>query len=203
MHLLRVLRQNRLNIIGPIRCFCDGKTKDEADTQHDPNHPIFRAGRLLKKDLKNVKNFFIPEKKVIGTSEEDIKDIRTRINDKEFQSHCDILIVGGGGIGASIAYWLKKRARDGLNVVVLEKDPTVSLNAHSVLVVRNVFPKQYQSASTTLSAGGLRQQFSLEENIQMSLYAAEFMRNIKEHLDNDVELNFTPHGYLMMASEAG
>lgn len=37
----------------------------------------------------------------------------------------------------------------------------------------------------------------------MSLYAADFMRNIKEHLDDDVELNFTPHGYLMMASEAG
>lgn len=36
----------------------------------------------------------------------------------------------------------------------------------------------------------------------MSLFAADFIRNIKEHLD-DVELNFTPHGYLMMASEAG
>lgn len=54
-----------------------------------------------------------------------------------------------------------------------------------------------------MSVGGLRQQFSLEENIQMSLYAADFIRNIKEHLDDDVELNFTPHGYLMMASEAG
>lgn len=62
---------------------------------------------------------------------------------------------------------------------------------------------QYRSASTTLSVGGLRQQFSLEENIQMSLYAADFMKDIKEHLDDDVELNFTPHGYLMMASEAG
>lgn len=37
----------------------------------------------------------------------------------------------------------------------------------------------------------------------MSLYAADFMRDIKENLDDDVELNFTPHGYLMMASEAG
>lgn len=37
----------------------------------------------------------------------------------------------------------------------------------------------------------------------MSLYAADFMRDIKEHLDDDVELNFTPHGYLMMATEAG
>lgn len=59
---------------------------------------------------------------------------------------------------------------------------------------------QYQSASTTLSVGGLRQQFSLEENIQMSLYGADFMRNVHEHLDTDVQLNFTPHGYLMLAS---
>lgn len=51
--------------------------------------------------------------------------------------------------------------------------------------------------------GGLRQQFSLEENIQMSLYAADFMRNIKENLDDDVALNFTPHGYLLMATEEG
>ncbi len=29
------------------------------------------------------------------------------------------------------------------------------------------------------------------------------MRDIKQNLDDDVELNFTPHGYLMMASEAG
>lgn len=29
------------------------------------------------------------------------------------------------------------------------------------------------------------------------------MREIKENLDDDVELNFTPHGYLMMTSEAG
>ncbi|XP_037032382.1 FAD-dependent oxidoreductase domain-containing protein 1-like [Bradysia coprophila] len=185
MHRLRVLTQNRLNIIAPIRCFCDGKTKNEADAKDDPNHPVTRTGRLLKRDLTNVKNFLFRERKVIGTSEQDIRDIRTRANDSEFQTHCDILIIGGGGVGASIAYWLKKRARHGLNVVVLEKDPT------------------YQSASTTLSVGGLRQQFSLEENIQMSLYAAEFMKDIKEHLDDDVELNFTPHGYLMMASEAG
>lgn len=62
---------------------------------------------------------------------------------------------------------------------------------------------QYEHASTTLSVGGLRQQFSLEENIQMSLYGAEFLRNINEHLDDKVGINFTPHGYLMMASEEG
>lgn len=126
MHLLRVIRQSRLNIGAPIRCLCDGKPKNEADTSMDPNHPMVRTGRLLKRDLVDVKDFFLPKRKVLGTSEADIRDIRARANDREFQSHCDILVIGGGGVGASIAYWLKKRGRDGLNVVVLEKDPTVS-----------------------------------------------------------------------------
>lgn len=40
----------------------------------------------------------------------------------------DIVIIGGGVIGWSIAYWLKNknRAQDGVRVVVVEKDPTVS-----------------------------------------------------------------------------
>lgn len=37
----------------------------------------------------------------------------------------------------------------------------------------------------------------------MSLFGAEFMQNIQEYLDEDVALNFTPHGYLMMATEQG
>ncbi|KAJ6634451.1 FAD-dependent oxidoreductase domain-containing protein 1, partial [Pseudolycoriella hygida] len=163
MHLLRVLRQNQLNKIASIRCLCDGKSNKETDNVIDP----FTENRRL------------------DNGDIDIRDLRSRANDNEFQSHCDVLIIGGGGVGASIAYWLKKRGGHGLNVVVIEKDPT------------------YKSASTTLSVGGLRQQFSLEENIQMSLYAADFMREIKEHLDDDVELNFTPHGYLMLATEAG
>lgn len=37
----------------------------------------------------------------------------------------------------------------------------------------------------------------------MSLYGAEFMRNIHEHLDDKVGVNFTPNGYLILASENG
>lgn len=37
---------------------------------------------------------------------------------------------------------------------------------------------QYSQASTVLSAGGIRQQFSLPENIHLSLASADFMRNI-------------------------
>lgn len=60
---------------------------------------------------------------------------------------------------------------------------------------------QYGSSSTALSVGGIRQQFSLEENIQMSLFGADFIRNSKEYLGPDIDLNFTPYGYLLLASE--
>lgn len=101
----------------------------------------------------------------------------------------DIVIVGGGVVGWSIAYWLKQKelAREGVKVVVVEKDPT------------------YSQASTVLSAGGIRQQFSLLENINLSLASADFMRNINEHLgvlnEDPVDLQFNQSGYLFLANE--
>ena len=94
----------------------------------------------------------------------------------------------GGVVGCSIAYWLKQRGHDnGLNVVVVERDPT------------------YTRASTVLSVGGLRQQFSLPENIQMSLFGAEFLRKSKKLLSGEglegPDVQFHPHGYLFLASE--
>ncbi|KAG5279132.1 hypothetical protein AALO_G00074410 [Alosa alosa] len=103
----------------------------------------------------------------------------------------DILIVGGGVVGWSIAYWLKRRTkpRDSLRVLVVEKDPT------------------YAQASTVLSAGGIRQQFSLAENIQLSLASADFLKNINDHLgvlnEDPVDLQFNHSGYLFIASEKG
>ncbi|XP_015120491.1 FAD-dependent oxidoreductase domain-containing protein 1 isoform X2 [Diachasma alloeum] len=111
------------------------------------------------------------------------------IDSTYYPSHVDVVVIGGGAIGSSIAYWLKKMSNGGLSVVVIEKDPT------------------YCKASTVLSAGGLRQQFSLEENIEMSLYGAEFLRTINEHLhvENEppVDVQFHPYGYLSLASEDG
>lgn len=101
----------------------------------------------------------------------------------------DIVIVGGGVVGWSIAYWLKRKEgkKDGLKIVVVEKDTT------------------YSQASTVLSAGGIRQQFSLPENIWLSLASADFLRNINEHLgilnEDAVDLQFNQSGYLFLASE--
>lgn len=54
-----------------------------------------------------------------------------------------------------------------------------------------------------MSVGGLRQQFSLPENIHMSLFGAEFLRTLKKRFGDDADVYFTPNGYLMLASEHG
>ena len=37
----------------------------------------------------------------------------------------------------------------------------------------------------------------------MSLYGADYIRNIKEHLGDEADVNFTPYGYLTLATEEG
>ncbi|GAB0100108.1 FAD-dependent oxidoreductase domain-containing protein 1 [Sergentomyia squamirostris] len=153
------------------------------------DHPFWRTVNILKNDFKKVGQFLLPRRppsKATAESEKELEEYLEKYRRPEiFPEHCDVLIVGGGAMGSSIAYWLKKEAREGLSVVVVEKDPT------------------YSNASTALSVGGLRQQFSLVENIEMGLYGAHFIRNIKEHLGEDMDVNFTPHGYLLLASEKG
>lgn len=48
--------------------------------------------------------------------------------------------------------------------------------------------------------GGLRQQFSLPENIEMSLFGAEFIRTLPRRFGPQANVFFTPHGYLLLAS---
>ncbi|XP_066495814.1 FAD-dependent oxidoreductase domain-containing protein 1 [Tiliqua scincoides] len=103
----------------------------------------------------------------------------------------DIVIIGGGIIGWSIAYWLKMNEpqKNALRVVVVERD----LN--------------YSKASTVLSVGGIRQQYSLPENIQLSRFSADFLRSVNDYLgivsQPPVDIQFNPMGYLFLASEEG
>ncbi|XP_073426056.1 FAD-dependent oxidoreductase domain-containing protein 1 isoform X1 [Dendrobates tinctorius] len=105
--------------------------------------------------------------------------------------HADIVIVGGGVMGWAVAYWLMKMQtkKKAYKVLVVERDPT------------------YSHASTVLSAGGIRQQFSRPENIQMSLFGAHFLRNINEYLsiinEDPVDIQFNPSGYLFLSSDKG
>jgi FAD-dependent oxidoreductase domain-containing protein 1 len=70
------------------------------------------------------------------------------------KNKADIIIVGGGVIGASIAYNLLNDGFTG-RVVVFEKDGI------------------YEFASTPRSAGGIRQLFTTTVNIQLSKYSLQ------------------------------
>ena len=93
----------------------------------------------------------------------------------------DVVIVGGGIIGAASAYFLSKEGR---KVKVIERDPT------------------YKSASFPLSLGGFRRQFYQKENILLGKFAREFIFQIPELLKTEKNPNPTasmvPNGYLLM-----
>ncbi|MDX1432688.1 MAG: FAD-binding oxidoreductase [Gammaproteobacteria bacterium] len=101
----------------------------------------------------------------------------------------DVLIVGGGVIGSAVAYFLAASAEFGGRVVVIEAEPG------------------YRECSTARSVGGIRQQFSTPENIEMSRFGAAFVKGAAQALGIDGEapaLAFTEAGYLFLASgEAG
>jgi len=97
------------------------------------------------------------------------------------------VIVGGGVIGSSIAYFLRL-ADPTVGVTVIERDPT------------------YARSSSALSAASIRQQFSTPLSIQMSLFGIEFLRSIGERLCVDgVKPSIDLHegGYLFLATSVG
>ena len=100
----------------------------------------------------------------------------------------DVVIVGGGAIGSSIAAFLCSSPDFRGRLAVVERDPT------------------YERAATTRSAGGVRQQFSTPGNIEMSKFGAHFVKNIARYLAVDGEvpqLSFREGGYLFLASASG
>lgn len=86
----------------------------------EPMDPFKRAIKIFKRDILNTPYH-------LGLRPADDRD-------EIFSEHVDILIVGGGTIGSAIAFWLKERARDGLRVVVIDKDLTVSVTSSQVLL---------------------------------------------------------------------
>ena len=99
----------------------------------------------------------------------------------------DVIIVGGGIMGSSIAYYLTK-ADDTLRVAVVERDPT------------------YTRASTTLSMVNARIQFSLKQNIEVSQYAFDILENFEAEMgveDIVPKIAYHREGNLFLLDEPG
>jgi sarcosine oxidase, subunit beta len=90
----------------------------------------------------------------------------------------DVVIIGGGIVGSSIAYHLTHAGCR--NVLVLERET------------------HQGKGSTGKSMGGVRAQFSTSVNIQMSLYSIPFYASFDERLG--LPCGYRPQGYLFLAT---
>src|ERR1041385_4254106 len=91
----------------------------------------------------------------------------------------DVVIVGGGIVGSSVAYHLTEAGCR--NVVVLERET------------------HQGKGSTGKSMGGVRAQFSMPISIQMSLYSIPFFSRFDEGMGHPS--GYRPQGYLFVATE--
>ena len=96
----------------------------------------------------------------------------------DFPRIADIVIVGGGVMGASAAYHLAMRGSK--NVVLLEKE------------------EFFGTGATGRCAGGVRYQFSTEINVRLSLESLPMIERFKEELAQDVD--YRQCGYLLIAT---
>jgi glycine/D-amino acid oxidase-like deaminating enzyme len=100
----------------------------------------------------------------------------------------DVVIVGGAVTGSAAAFFLAESLPRGARVLVLEADPS------------------YASCATTRSLASIRHQFSTPENVRMSMFGTEFLRQAGARLAVDGEapaIGFVEAGYLFLATEAG
>ena len=91
----------------------------------------------------------------------------------------DVVIIGGGIVGSSIAWHLTRAGCK--NVLVVERESSQG------------------KGSTGKSMGGVRAQFSTPVNIQMSLYSIPFYAKFEEVVGHPAD--YRPQGYLFLATK--
>ena len=96
----------------------------------------------------------------------------------ELPNTADIVIIGGGVMGASAAYHLAQRGMK--HIVLLEKE--------------NFFGQ----GATGRCAGGVRYQFSTEINVKLSIESLPMLERFKEEIGQ--EISYKQCGYLLVAT---
>src|SRR6201993_4144330 len=103
----------------------------------------------------------------------------TQSNLSNMQTHtAEVVLIGGGIVGSSIAYHLT--ASGCKSVLVIERESSQG------------------KGSTGKSMGGVRAQFSTSVNIQMSLYSIPFYASFDERLG--YTCGYRSQGYLFCAT---
>src|SRR5688572_23479677 len=91
----------------------------------------------------------------------------------------DVVIIGSGIVGSSVAYHLAEAGCT--DVLVVEREP------------------HQGKGSTGKSMGGVRAQFSTPVNIQMSIYSIDFFASFDEVMGYPAD--YRAHGYLFCATD--
>lgn len=95
------------------------------------------------------------------------------------RSRADVVIIGGGIIGAAVAYYLASRKYG--QVVLVEREPFVG------------------AGSTSKAAGGIRAQFSSRVNIEMSMFSEDAFCRFEQ--ETGAHALFDQVGYLFLLSD--
>jgi FAD-dependent oxidoreductase domain-containing protein 1 len=97
----------------------------------------------------------------------------------------DVVLIGGGIIGASIAYHLRQDGFSG-RILVIERDTT------------------YARAATPMSLGGIRQLYGVPSNIQLARYSLQFYERFDEVMSGEwgqARAHFHQRGYLLLLDD--
>lgn len=97
------------------------------------------------------------------------------------RSTADAVIVGGGCMGASVAFHLARRGMTG--VVLVEREAVLG------------------AGSTGRNAGGVRHQFSNQANIRLSIESIRTLERFRDEVGH--EIDFHQDGYLFLLSTPG
>lgn len=98
----------------------------------------------------------------------------------------DVVIIGGAMMGAAAAWFLSEDPSFDGSILVVERDSS------------------YENSSTAHSNSCMRQQFGTGLNVQISQFAAEFVKNLRANLGGDARIpniEIQNFGYLYLAAD--